>query len=295
MKDIYDILREWKKRRAENRQSGSDFALATLVRAEGSSYRRPGARMLICQNGELVGSLSAGCIEKEVAERAQEVLQTGKPILLSFDTRQRFGCAGKIDILIEPANDKFLTDLAADLEARRPHLAITRFGGNEFVQEIHPPIRLLICGDGLDNGPLYSLGNLLGWETVEISDPNLLTIAPDDWTAAIVKSHNYGRDFVALQKLLPLNLRYVGLIGPRKRRDQLMNALLDFGITIDAGFFAPAGLDLGAETPEEIALAIGSEIQRVFAKRSGESLRERKLAIHSASKGEMRSPNALLE
>jgi xanthine/CO dehydrogenase XdhC/CoxF family maturation factor len=61
-----------------------------------------------------------------------------------------------------------------------------------------------------------------------------------------------------------------------------MNDLLDFGITVNAGFFAPAGLDLGAETPEEIALSIVSEIQRVFAKGSGESLRERKISIHAA-------------
>jgi hypothetical protein len=95
-----------------------------------------------------------------------------------------------------------------------------------------------------------------------------------------VKSHNYGRDFVALQKLLPLNLRYVGLIGPRKRRDQLLNDLLEIGITINAGFFAPAGLDLGVESPQEIALAIISEIQRVFAHGSGLSLREGKMPIH---------------
>ena len=87
MKDIYDILREWRKRGAEN------LALATLVRAEGSSYRRAGARMLISEDGTTVGSLSAGCIEDEVATSAREVLQTGKPVLMSFDTRRRFGCA----------------------------------------------------------------------------------------------------------------------------------------------------------------------------------------------------------
>ena len=99
--------------------------------------------------------------------------------------------------------------------------------------------------------------------------------------AAIVMSHNYGRDFAALEKLLPMNLRYVGLIGPRKRRDQMMNHLLDLGITVNAGFFAPAGLELGAETSDEIALSIISEIQRVFAKASGDSLRERKTPIHA--------------
>jgi xanthine/CO dehydrogenase XdhC/CoxF family maturation factor len=99
-----------------------------------------------------------------------------------------------------------------------------------------------------------------------------------------VKSHNYGRDFVTLQKLLPLELRYVGLIGPRKRRDQIMSELLEVDITVNAGFFAPAGLNLGAEAPEEIALEIVAEIQRVFAHGSGLSLREKKIPIHAALK-----------
>ncbi len=229
----------------------------------------------------MVGSLSAGCIEEEVARLASEVLQSGEPTLMSFDTRRRFGCAGKLEILVERAAETFFSDLERDLTRRRPHIAVTRFLENEFVQQINPPIRFLIVGDGLDNTPLQSLGQLLGWEVIEIVDPVTIPVTPDDWTAAIVKSHNYGRDLVALQKLLPLNLRYVGLIGPRKRRDQLLNDLLDVGITINAGFFAPAGLDLGAETPEEIALAIIAEIQRVFADGSGLSLRERKISIHA--------------
>jgi len=304
LKEIYDILGEFKTRRGER------FALATLVSAEGSSYRRPGARMLICTNGKAVGSLSAGCLEEEVVLRACEVLHTGEPTIMTFDTRRRFGCAGKIDIFIERVSEKFLTDLAAHLDARRSCLAATTFEGSSvgeagsfgsqnqmvrenreangfpdspFMQEIHPPIRLWIFGDGPDNAPIRKLTELLGWETIEIVDPNAISIETDEWTAAIVKSHNYGRDFVALQRLLPLNLRYVGLIGPRKRRDQLLADLLDFGIAINAGFFAPAGIDLRAETPEEISLAIVSEIQRVFARGSGESLRERKMSIHGTT------------
>ena len=292
MKEIYDILREFDKRR------GQSFALATLVRAEGSSYRRPGARMLVCEDGRSVGSLSAGCIEDEVASCAREVLRSGVSTTMSFDTRRRFGCNGNIDILIERVPDDFLLKLAEHLNARRSSLVVTTFEGTELgsrvlpfvgqagagvlVQEIHPPIRLLISGEGPDGAPLHRLSELLGWNAIEIADPQQLPIDADGWTAAIVKSHNYGRDFTALQKLLPLNLPYVGLIGPRKRRDQLMNDLLDLGVTINAGFFSPAGIDLRAETPEEIALAIVSEIQRVFAKGSGQSLRERKMSIHGA-------------
>jgi xanthine dehydrogenase accessory factor len=292
LKDIYDILREWNKRPDER------FALATLVRAKGSTYRRPGARMLICEDGKTVGSLSAGCLEEEVALRARQVLITGEPALMSFDTRQRFGCAGKIDIFIECAAENFFVDLAENLDARRCCAAITRFAGEEagtrilgfdyeqeqeqeLIQRIHPPVRLAIFGGGRDSTPLHLLGNSLGWQTFEIIDANQLPFEPDEWTAAIVKSHNYGRDFAVLRTLLPLDLHYVGLVGPRKRRNQLLSDLLDLGLTINAGFFAPAGLDLGAETSEEIALAIVSEIQRVFAATSGESLRDRKVPIHA--------------
>src|SRR5438094_5356065 len=294
---MYDIINESKKRPAQ------PLALATLVRAEGSSYRRPGARMLNCEDGTRVGSLSAGCLEDEIALRAGEVLQTSEPTIVSFDTRRRFGCAGRIDIFIECISEEFLRDLAQNLAARCSCFVITAFGEkdagsrvvrtetnqdythkheHELIQKIHPPIRLLIVGDGPDNGPLHLFGNSLGWEVIELADPNLLLIEADDWTAAVVKSHNYGRDFAALEKLLPMDLRYVGLIGPRKRRDQLMNGLLDLGVTVNAGFFAPAGIDLGAETPEEIALSIVAEIQRVFATGSGESLRERKISLHAA-------------
>jgi xanthine/CO dehydrogenase XdhC/CoxF family maturation factor len=296
VKDFYDIVQERRGSR------GEQFALATLVHVEGSSYRRPGARMLIRETGQMVGSLSAGCLEEEVAQRARDVLRTGEPALMTFDTRKRFSCAGTINIFIERAADKFFADLAKELDARQPCLAITRFDGgqlgsrivplgygqkkkHELVQQIHPPIRLCILGDGLDSRPFRSLAESLGWQTVEITDAAQLPVAPDEWTAAVVKSHNYGRDFAALQKLLPLGLRYVGLIGPRKRRNQLLGDLLELGVTINAGFFAPAGLDLGAETPEEIALAIVSEIQRVFAAASGESLRERKTPIHAPIKG----------
>jgi xanthine/CO dehydrogenase XdhC/CoxF family maturation factor len=296
MKEIYDILSEWKRRR------GEQVVLATLVRAEGSSYRRPGARLLICEDRKTVGSLSAGCLEEEVAVRAHDVLRTNQPILMTFDTRRRFGCAGRIDIFIERVQGNFFAALAQTLDARRSCLAVTRFGGDqsgtrivefereqdhehEFIQQVHPPIRLFIFGDGLDSKPFHSLGQFLGWQIPETVGANELSIVPDQWTAAIVKSHNYGRDFAALQRLLPLDLRYVGLIGPWKRRNQLLSDLLDLGVTINAGFFAPAGLDLGAETPDEIALAIVSEIQRVFAAASGGSLRDRKTSIHAQMKG----------
>jgi xanthine/CO dehydrogenase XdhC/CoxF family maturation factor len=149
-----------------------------------------------------------------------------------------------------------------------------------FVQEIEPAIRLLIFGEGPDSLPLRAFAEILGWDVFEIDQPAKLASHADSRTAAVVKSHNYGRDFAALCQLLKLDLPYVGLLGPRKRRDQLLNAVRDEGIAIEADVFAPAGLDLGAETPEELGLALISEIQAVFTGASAESLRDRKTPIH---------------
>lgn len=291
MKEIRDILRAFELYR------GQPLALATLVAAQGSSYRRPGARMLVCPNGLTAGSLSGGCLEEEVARRAFEVIQTGTPSLMSFDTRLRFGCHGTIEIFVEPVRESFLVQLADHFAQRRSCRAMTIFTGTQelgtrmlktgeeipadaFLQEIAPAIQLLILGEGPDSVPFRSFAEVLGWSVIEIDRASELPAHLDERTAAVVKSHNYGRDFAALRHLLQCDLRYLGLLGPRKRRDQLLRALLDDGISLDAELFAPAGFDLGAETPEEVALAIVSEIQKVFAEASGESLRDRKAPIH---------------
>ena len=290
MKEIRDIVRLYELHR------GEPLALATLVAVRGSSYRRPGARMLICPDGTTAGSLSGGCLEEEVVRRACDVIHSGTPELMSFDTRLRFGCNGSIDIFVERAREDFLAGLAAHFSERRSCRAVTIFQGgllgttllrhdasipaDAFVQEIEPAIRLLIFGDGPDSLPLRAFAEILGWEVFEIDQPADLPSHADSRTATIVKSHNYGRDFAALCQVLKLDVPYVGLLGPRKRRDQLLNAVLDEGIAIDAEVFAPAGLDLGAETPEELALALVAEIQAVFAGASAESLRDRKAPIH---------------
>jgi xanthine/CO dehydrogenase XdhC/CoxF family maturation factor len=216
---------------------------------------------------------------------------------MSFDTRLRFGCNGSIEVFVEKVQENFLAELAKNFAERRSSRVVTVFAGSSelgtrlarrdtqipegaFVQEIEPAIRLLIFGEGPDSISLRAFAEVLGWEVIEVDEPAELSNHADSRTAAIVKSHNYGRDFAALCHLLKLDLPYVGLLGPRKRRDQLLNAVLDEGIAIEAEVFAPAGLDLGAETPEELALALVSEIQAVFAGASAESLRDRKAPIH---------------
>jgi xanthine dehydrogenase accessory factor len=292
MREIRDIVRLFEVRR------GSPLALATLVRARGSSYRRPGARMLIAPEGECAGSLSGGCLEEEVAQRACTVMRTGIPTVLAFDTRRRFGCHGAIEIFVERIVDSFLAGLQHHFHTRRSCIVATIFesGSNHrgsrliqstndlakgaLVQTIDPPIQLIIVGDGPDSATLRAFAHVLGWSVIEAADASELAGPFDEWTAAVVKTHHFGRDFAALRALAPHRLRYIGLLGPRKRRDQLIGDLFDTGLDAVMNLFAPAGLDLGAESPEQIALSIISEIQAVFAGGSRQSLRERKTPVH---------------
>jgi xanthine dehydrogenase accessory factor len=98
-------------------------------------------------------------------------------------------------------------------------------------------------------------------------------------------NHNFGRDLLALDRLLPLSLRYVGLLGPRKRYAELLARLSEYRpLDFEAGtrdLYTPAGLDIGSEAPEEIALAIVSEVAAVLSDRRGGFLRERGSDIHA--------------
>jgi xanthine/CO dehydrogenase XdhC/CoxF family maturation factor len=130
------------------------------------------------------------------------------------------------------------------------------------------------------------LGVNLGWIIERFGHPSELAedFRADAQTAAVVATHNFGRDLVALDRLLPLQIPYVGLLGPRKRHADLLARLSEHRpADFEGGFgtlFAPAGLDIGSEAPEEIALSIVSEVAAVLSKRRGGFLRERRSEIH---------------
>ena len=137
-----------------------------------------------------------------------------------------------------------------------------------------------MIGHGPDGSALQAQAQLLGWEAIVMESIVDWRGEFDARTVAVIATHNYGRDCAALRFLAPLGLPYVGVIGPRRRREELLLDVLDSGAELKSNLFAPAGLDLGAETAPEIALAIVSEIQNVFAAGNGESLRDSNLPIH---------------
>lgn len=165
--------------------AGQPAALATLVKVEGSSYRRPGARLLLLPDDTRLGSISGGCLEEDVMERARRVLATGRPELAVYDTTAEndlvwgvgLGCQGVVRILIEriPAErPSWIATLRANLHARRDTALVvgatgTRLaaGGapakDDFHETIPAPPALILGGAGDDARPLAQMAKTTGW------------------------------------------------------------------------------------------------------------------------------------
>ena len=278
--------------------------LATVIDVRGSGYRMPGARMLILANGATVGTVSGGCLEADVLERAKIVLVTRRSEVFTYDTTGsedsifslNMGCRGVIEILLEPLGRD--SPLFAEMR--------TTYENRKRTANFEPPIAVLLFGAGADAVPMARIVTELGWQVIvhdhrpafltttrfpaaeklvfQNVDQPLGQIAADNRTAAVIMTHNYGRDREILPALLRSNVFYIGALGPKRRTEQLLKELAsagnDFSDEQLARLYAPVGLDIGADTPEGIALAIVGEIQSVLANRDGGHLRNREGSIY---------------
>ena len=393
MKELQDIITTWKQLKQTGRTARTSHglektsrpvssALATLVKVEGSAYRRRGARMLITSDGQQVGTISGGCLESDVVKRSQEVLETGIPTLVKYDTTNEddliwglgLGCQGVAYILIERLNIEQLNALSVieqclssrkegaiatvfsqktteiknnvervllypdgsivsninnselkaiaqqDLQlvlqrkkSRSQTYVLTEGTAEVFLEVIVPPINLVIFGAGFDALPVVNFAKALGWY-VTLIDPQARSqtkerfkgcvceaqpkavriilssvdevssqIEFDDQTVAVVMSHNYLYDLEFLQRLNTIPLKYLGILGPKKRTNRLLLDLKSEGYIFPAEqeLYSPVGLDIGADNPEEIALSIIAEIQAITQNRQAGFLKERNAPIHS--------------
>ncbi len=356
MKEIREILKQ-----VASLNGGEEAVLATVVDLKGSGYRLPGARMLIRANGDATGTVSGGCLEADVLERAKRVLQTGTAEVFTYDTTTNedsvfslnMGCRGVLRVLMEaidegseviryirsvyekriavcgavvisselaslPIGKRIACDdavpeiptVADDLrtfsDSRSNYETITYKVGDSFIElafeRISPPIQLHILGAGADAVPLAETAHLLGWEVnvcdhrpaflTEARFPNCGALVPldsdvapewdvDGLAAFILMNHNYDRDKAMLPGALRSNAFYVGALGPKKRTQQMLDELGDpFSKEELSRLRAPAGLDIGGDTPEAIAISIIAEIQSVFKHRNGGPLRDRQAPIY---------------
>jgi xanthine dehydrogenase accessory factor len=304
---------------------GERCALATVVSVEGSSYRRPGARMLVSEAGTSTGTISAGCLESDVIEHAKHVLQTGEAKLVEYNTASTsdemvwglgLGCNGIVRVLVEPlASGSLCMEALRRSQAASVSVAtvyqctssdLARAGMKSvkvFIETLLPPVPLVVFGAGHDALPVIELARGLGWQT-EVVDPQArpaslsrfavadrVTLSrPEDVeaqvritprTMALLMSHNYVQDLTLLRFLLASPARYIGVLGPRKRTERMLKGLA-MNEAERARLHAPAGLDIGANGPAEIALSIVAEMRAVLDGRRGGMLRERQGSIHGA-------------
>ena len=351
--------------------------MATVVHVEGSSYRRPGARMLVTDDGRLTGAISGGCLEGDALRKALLAMQQQRPMLVTYDTSDEddaklgmgLGCNGIIQVLIEPIDTAYITNpiqlLKLIVSRRQKAVLVTLFSLQDkkgpqpgtcmllandqiigdkkvplkdillaharevldkqqssfknyineaqqltaFIELVQPAVSLVIIGAGNDVQPLIKIADILGWQTtvadgrpnyataerfgsacqVLVSKPeNVLSqITIDEQTVFVLMTHNYNYDMAMLEILLNKNVVYIGMLGPRKKKQQILDELGEKGIYFTADqlsvLHSPVGLDIGAETPEEIGLSIVAEIKAILAGRETLSLKNNTAVIHSRS------------
>ena len=185
-----------------------------------------------------------------------------------------------------PLGGAVLADAKAALGAGRTSVHTYPWAGGEaevLVEYVPPPISLLICGDEREAAPLVALAEALGWR-VRLLGKHEAVPALDARSAAVVMTHNDARDVELIPAVLATGAPYVGLLGSRSRTGLLLDDLRQRGSLAGGAdlrrLHTPAGLDIGAETPAEVALAIVAEIQAVFAGRAGGPLRDRQGPLH---------------
>lgn len=321
---------------------GLKSVIATVVAVDGSSYRRPGVRMLITENGHMFGAVSGGCVEKEIQRQSLVVFKSGRSKLMTYDGRYRLGCEGVLYILIETfdpveAAIKSFEKCLNNNSTFRITSVYSKENGNDigrtcmifdelskfyfseikvlemveqsdssiFTQIMEPSLHLVIIGAEHDAVQLCSFASALGWNVTivsHISDKKGLNDFPgaqkiiydsaDNFNAEIISkqtivvlmTHSYVKDLKYLIALKDIHLVYVGILGPANRKERLLDELTERFPLIDDSLFdriyGPTGLDIGAETPEEISISICSEILAVVRNKDAKHLKDKSEKIH---------------
>jgi xanthine dehydrogenase accessory factor len=248
-----DIYEEIVKLRREGRRG----AVATIVNVRGSIPAFETAKMLVRDDGSIVGTIGGGCVEAEIWQAAREVMESEKPRTLTFNLNQdpKFDtglvCGGTLDIFVEP---------------------------------ILPPALLYIFGAGHVSVNLYEVARHAGFDVTVVDDresyanrerfPEAQEIIAEDFDRAmarlipgesaylVIVTRGHRDDMRVLRWAVQTRARYIGMIGSKRKTITIFQELTKEGLSPELfeRVHAPVGLDIGAITPEEIAVAITAEL-----------------------------------
>jgi xanthine dehydrogenase accessory factor len=239
------------------RRQGRRGAVATIVNVRGSIPSFETAKMLVRDDGSIAGTIGGGCVEAEVWQASREVMESEKPQSLTFNLNQNpkydtgLVCGGTLDIFVEP---------------------------------ILPPALLYIFGAGHVSLSLYKVANGAGFDVTVVDDreryarrerfPEAKEVIAEDFANAmgqltpnessyiVIVTRGHRDDMRVLRWAVQTQARYVGMIGSKRKIITIFRELTNDGISahLFEKVHAPIGLDIGAITPEEIAVAITAEL-----------------------------------
>ena len=248
--DVYEEL-------VDLRRSGQKCAVATIVEVEGSIPSFQSAKMLIREDGSMVGTIGGGCTEAEVWQAARDVMESEKPRMLEFNLGQDAAydngliCGGQLNVYVEP---------------------------------VLPVPRALIFGAGHISKSLSKVATLAGFATTVIDNRETYAnrerfpeaakviadeyedvfpqLAPNDATYVIIVTRGHRDDMRVLRWAISQPLRYIGMIGSKRKTIEVAKHLRKEGADPAdlSRIHAPMGLDIGAVTPEEIAVSVVAEM-----------------------------------
>lgn len=299
--------------------------LATVTHVKGSVPREVGAKMLVCTDGKIIGTIGGGAGEAKVYQQALKVLETGEKQWAEIDLtgaahRPTQGiCGGTMRVWLERWSGKdslnliyqvldslrsgqsgaLVTPFALD---QSPYLlqpfgeahSISQITQDAVIEPLVPPPTLLILGAGHIAVPLAQIAKMAGFQVVVVDDrpdfasphrfpaavvlPQPVSIAladlPSSQLYAALVTRSYQHDLEGLRLLLKRSVCYLGMIGSEKRISAVLQTLQQEGYSLHAleKIHSPIGLDIGALTPEEIAVSICAELVKVRRGGTGRSL-----------------------
>jgi len=248
-------LRDLFEEIARMHRSGVPGTVATVVSSGGSTPRGAGAKMIVYADGRTLGSVGGGAVEGSVIERARELAGGGQAELLSFDLDAEadvgMACGGSMDVFLEPitAGPSVLV-VGGGHVGQAVALAAGRAGFRVTVVDDRADIVTEQRFPGVER-------RLVGG--VELLDGEL-SVDASTYAVVVTRGHRFDREWV--RALSGSSMAYLGMIGSEKKVALTLDALREDGVQESdlSSMHAPIGLDIGAETPDEIAISVVAEI-----------------------------------